>query len=587
MYRPVFDPLCPAGISATAKAPEVPTHAESELPYGNGTFQLRFLVSLTITLGTYSLHYESFRITAGVMDHWCRRPDSFANLTVLQWKQLAIPLDERGEFSRCTVREPPDADNATSVVPCTSWEYDLDQFGNNIVSEWNLVCGRRWLIEVARLVYFSTCIVSLLLFGVLADQVGRKTVVFITIPVVLISGVGSTVPNDFQFFVAVRAIVAASTSALVPPMLALFYEITPASRIPVYIIVASLSSVVMPLPLSFFTQPFRAGWVTQQFMLMVPTFLLVLLYYGIDESPAWLLAKGKAKEAERVALRAANLNKASLQLCREMLGQQKLEAQADSKGAYENTGLCSSHLRARIVLLAFMCTAISYAYDTFAINDGVYISGAAAAIGYILSAVACLLVVPCVIRHGFKNIVTASGLAFGTSSAILAITYSQNETMMQNCLVIFMRASGSICFTSFVSQAAGAYPIMTHSRGAAWNLAFSRIGDTLGQTSTALLEGRHTDLRLAVAAALLALFVIGAQGLPYEHDWVLQGSSTCGPQSSARCGVDVKRAMQDTLVPLPKEPVKRRDTKTSDRVSLAPKQYSTYSIQKSHTPSLQ
>ncbi|XP_077512626.1 solute carrier family 22 member 7-like [Amblyomma americanum] len=547
MYRPVFDPLCPAGISATAKAPEVPTHAESDLPYGNGTFQLRFLVSLTITLGTYSLHYESFRITAGVMDHWCRRPDSFANLTVLQWKQLAIPLDERGEFSRCTVREPPDADNATSVVPCTSWEYDLDQFGNNIVSEWNLVCGRRWLIEVARLVYFSTCIVSLLLFGVLADQVGRKTVVFITIPVVLISGVGSTVPNDFQFFVAVRAIVAASTSALVPPMLALFYEITPASRIPVYIIVASLSSVVMPLPLSFFTQPFRAGWVTQQFMLMVPTFLLVLLYYGIDESPAWLLAKGKAKEAERVALRAANLNKASLQLCREMLGQQKLEAQADSKGAYENTGLCSSHLRARIVLLAFMCTAISYAYDTFAINDGVYISGAAAAIGYIF----------------------------------------QNETMMQNCLVIFMRASGSICFTSFVSQAAGAYPIMTHSRGAAWNLAFSRIGDTLGQTSTALLEGRHTDLRLAVAAALLALFVIGAQGLPYEHDWVLQGSSTCGPQSSARCGVDVKRAMQDTLVPLPKEPVKRRDTKTSDRVSLAPKQYSTYSIQRSHTPSLQ
>ncbi|XP_077512625.1 solute carrier family 22 member 7-like [Amblyomma americanum] len=537
-------------------------------------------------MGTYALHYESFRITAGVMDHWCRRPDYFANLTVLQWKQLAIPLDERSEFSRCTVREPPDADNATRVVPCTSGEFNLEQFGNNIVSELNLVCERRWLIEVTRLVYFCTCIVSLLLFGVLADQVGRKTVVFVTIPVVFISGVGSSVPNDFQFFVAVRAIVAASTSALVPPMIALFYEATPDSRIPLYITAASLFSIVLTLPTLFFAQPFPAGCATLQLMLMVPTCLLVLLYYCIDESPDWLLATGKVKEAERVALRAANVNKASLQLCREMLGQHQLEAQADSVGASKKSDLCGSHLRPRIVLLAFMWTAVSYAYDTFVVNDGVHISGAMTSIAYTLSALACLLLVPCLVRHGFRSIVIASGLAFGTSFAVLAISYSQDETMMQNCLVIFMRVSGSICFTSFVSQAAGAYPIMAHTRGAAWNLAFSRIGDTLGQTSTALLEGRHTDLRLAVAAALLALFVIVAQGLPYEHDWVLQGSSTCGPKCSAPYKVEVKRAMQDTLVPLPKEPVKRRDTNTSDRVSLAPEQYSTYSIQRSQTPSL-
>ncbi|KAK8774893.1 hypothetical protein V5799_010574 [Amblyomma americanum] len=115
------------------------------------------------------------------------------------------------------MRDSPDASYAPKVVPCTSWEFDMDKYGNNIVSQWNLVCDRRWLIDVARLVYSATCIISLPVSGVFADRVGRKTVIFITVPVVLVAGVGSSVPNDFQFFVAVRAIVSAATGALLPP----------------------------------------------------------------------------------------------------------------------------------------------------------------------------------------------------------------------------------------------------------------------------------------------------------------------------------------------------------------------------------
>ncbi|XP_037561202.1 solute carrier family 22 member 6-like [Dermacentor silvarum] len=155
-----------------------PTSAQKQLgrqlPYGHGTFQLVHVIGAVIAVYNCALHYESFRLTAGVMDHWCGRPDSMKNLSVNEWKQLAIPVDEQGEHSHCTMRDPPDGGDAARVVPCASWEFDLDQYGNNIVSHWNLVCDRRWLIDVARLVYAAASMASLPVVGALADSVGRK-----------------------------------------------------------------------------------------------------------------------------------------------------------------------------------------------------------------------------------------------------------------------------------------------------------------------------------------------------------------------------------------------------------------------------
>ncbi|XP_077512624.1 solute carrier family 22 member 6-like [Amblyomma americanum] len=549
-----MEPLRTAAVSTKGVPTEASRNSERQLPYGDGKFQLLILFSTTATMGVFGLHYDSFKLTAGVMDHWCRRPHSFANLSVSDWKRMAIPLDERVRY--------------------------------NIVSEWVLVCDRLWLIEVARLVCSVTCVASLPVVGALADRVGRKTVVFIAIPVVLIAGTGSSVPKDFQFFVAVRAVVSAATSVLMPPMLAVFYEVTPSSKIPAYATAAALLSIVMTPITLFFAQLYRAGWATLQLILMIPTCLLVLLYYCVDESPAWLSATGQVREAERVALRAASLNKVSLQLCRDMLAQQELDVSVNHQDAVECCGLCRSHLRPRTILLAYMWTALSYAYDTFVISDGVAVSDTVTVVGYIASVTACFLAVHCIVRFGFRSIVVASGLAFGTSSAILALTYSQNETLMRDSLVIFMRVAGSVCFTFFVPQSLGAYPVITHCRGAAWNVAFSRIGDNLAQAITAHLGDRHTDLRLAVAAAVMSLFAVSAQVLPYEYEWVLQGRSTSDVRRIAASAEESKRAMQDTLVPLPKQPLKRRIPTEPDRVSLPAEQYSSHSIQKSLAISL-
>ncbi|XP_037558314.1 solute carrier family 22 member 23-like, partial [Dermacentor silvarum] len=287
--RPTIPPSVPAESALTKLSP-AQKRLGRQLPYGHGAYQLLHIIGAVIAVYNYGLHYESFRLTAGVMDHWCRRPDSIRN---------------------------------SAWTSGNSWPYPwTSKYGNNIVSHWNLVCDRRWLIDVARLVYAAASMASLPVVGALADSVGRKAVLFLTIPVVLISGAASAVPNDFQFFVAVRAVVSASTSALVVPMYALIYELAPIEKYPLYIIIIALSALMLSPITLFAAQLVKAGWAALQLILMIPTCLLLLLYYTIDESPSWLLETGNVKEAERIALRAARMNKVSPEDCRDLMAYQ-------------------------------------------------------------------------------------------------------------------------------------------------------------------------------------------------------------------------------------------------------------------------
>ncbi|XP_037574372.1 solute carrier family 22 member 7-like [Dermacentor silvarum] len=496
------------------------------------------------------------------MDHWCRRPDSMKNLSVDEWKQLAIPMDEQGEHSHCTMRDPPDGGDAARVVPCASWEFDLDQYGNNIVSHWNLVCDRRWLIDIARLVYAAASMVPLPAVGALADSVGRKTVLFLAVPVVLISGVASAVPNDFQFFVAVRAVVSASTSALMPPIQALIYELSPIEKYPAYIIMTSLTAFVLSPITLFTTQLVKAGWATLQLILMVPTCLLLLLYYIIDESPSWLLETGNVKEAERIALRAASMNKVSPEDCRDLMAGQVAEIKARSQVAGHSSGICSPRFRICTITLCYMWTAISYAFDTFVINDGVPVGETATAVSFIVSFIASVISARSVLCFGFRNSVVASGLIFAVTLSVLA-TDLREQTALRDLLVIVMRATGTVCFSFYLMISIVPYPVMTHCLSFSVGLAFSRLGDTLAQMSPALLGGHRPTLQLAIAAAFMSLFVVGAELVPCHIDTGLQYQVAPSKSSDRVTSEDRKRAMQETLVRLPKEPVKRRSTTTT------------------------
>ncbi|KAG0435207.1 hypothetical protein HPB47_018621, partial [Ixodes persulcatus] len=81
------------------------------------------------------------------MDHWCRPPDGIA-ISRSEWKNVAIPVTEDGRHSQCSMYSLPlKPENTTmrTLIPCIEWEFNLEEYGNTIISEWSLVCNRSWL----------------------------------------------------------------------------------------------------------------------------------------------------------------------------------------------------------------------------------------------------------------------------------------------------------------------------------------------------------------------------------------------------------------------------------------------------------
>ncbi|KAK8784372.1 hypothetical protein V5799_009352 [Amblyomma americanum] len=69
--------------------------------YVHGSYQRRTLsfgIAAMVALLCYS---QSFTLISGPVDHWCKPPPQFSHLLVETWKNVGIPLDERGGYSQC------------------------------------------------------------------------------------------------------------------------------------------------------------------------------------------------------------------------------------------------------------------------------------------------------------------------------------------------------------------------------------------------------------------------------------------------------------------------------------------------------
>ncbi|KAK8786759.1 hypothetical protein V5799_023462 [Amblyomma americanum] len=70
-------------------------------PYAHGSFQQRTLFFGIAAMVALICHSQSFALISGPVDHWCKPPPQFSHLSVETWKNVGIPLDEKGGYSQC------------------------------------------------------------------------------------------------------------------------------------------------------------------------------------------------------------------------------------------------------------------------------------------------------------------------------------------------------------------------------------------------------------------------------------------------------------------------------------------------------
>ncbi|KAH6938753.1 hypothetical protein HPB50_012412 [Hyalomma asiaticum] len=493
------------------------------VPFGDGVFQVRLLVVTVVASGIALAQGSLFRNSMRELDHWCARPPGFSNTSVAAWKALAIPRDADGNFSRCTVREPPDGGASARVVDCAAWEFNLSDHGTTVVSEWNLVCRRSWLVNVAHVVVFCANILLLPLLGMAADRAGRKTVTIVSITGLLLTLVMSSMALDFQTFVVAQAVVSVLSKCMAV-MYVLLYEVTTASRRLLYCFVAPvLPSVSVPL-LLFLVDMYKLDWSLSQPVVATLALLLLASFYVIEESPVWLLATHNIEEAEKVVRRAGSVNKVSQADCRRQF-RAEVESYRREQGdlpSDDTMGLFrSGWLRSRSFVLVFVWLVMSWAYSHHVEERGAtsdsYVRSAT-----LLGSVPMFVVVWPLLEHdqGVKRTIAVSTLVFAASSAIAFATPMDNPSPLHIILPVSIRLSLILPVAFLFFLTISLYPAVLRCEAALIGYACAIVGDNAGYVAFTRLFGRRQDVTLGVQSVLSALAAVAVAYLPPDdrHD---------------------------------------------------------------------
>lgn len=174
---------------------------------GVGRFQLLQTVLLLLPCGLLACHNFLQNFTAAVPSHHCRPPPNSTANNSDAWLRASVPLDHLGLPESCRrFKEPQWAlgdPNTSSPEPATEgcvdgWVYDHSIFPSSIVTEvwgslevqrwgvrccppcalsapvpslqWDLVCDKRSLRDLAQSLYMTGVLVGAAIFGSVADR---------------------------------------------------------------------------------------------------------------------------------------------------------------------------------------------------------------------------------------------------------------------------------------------------------------------------------------------------------------------------------------------------------------------------------
>ncbi|XP_077495591.1 solute carrier family 22 member 4-like [Amblyomma americanum] len=275
--------------------------------FGYGNFQRGVLLFAIVSVWVMHAHTLSFPLISGELDHWCKKPRD-VNVSDDAWKSSAIPLEDDGRRSQCTVYASPDDHNDSAVVHCEQWDYDAEVAHTTIVSSWNLVCHRRWLLPLAIAVFMAGSLGFLVVGGAVADIIGRKLTILGATCVLMLAAFGGCFADTYLIYVSTRFFISGASCTLCIISGVLVAEVSTNRHRAVHVSFSGIAGLWLGDAWFAVLREVRLNWIALQFLMVAPTLLLPLGCAFIRESPRWLIARHKLKGAEAVVHEVARAN---------------------------------------------------------------------------------------------------------------------------------------------------------------------------------------------------------------------------------------------------------------------------------------
>ncbi|CAH2047294.1 unnamed protein product, partial [Iphiclides podalirius] len=295
-----------------------------------GRYQCFQFILHILAAMTAGMHMLSLVTVAAVPEHRCWIEGLDTNESIAAWNSTevlaAIPSTLDGRIHSCYM-----FNEFNETVKCSKWVFDTQYRSSSRAIEWDFVCDKRWMGAVAQTVYMLGVFTGAVVLGGMADKYGRKTIFCWSGVLQLIFGVVVAFIPEYWSFLVIRylyAIFGSAGSYITGFVLTM--EIVGSSK-RTACGVAFQAAFALGIMLV-------AGWGALidnrqilQIVYGLHSLLLIPHIWIMDESPRWLWAQGRAKEAVDIVQRALKFNRSDEVLDKaQLVSKGKVEASKDT-----------------------------------------------------------------------------------------------------------------------------------------------------------------------------------------------------------------------------------------------------------------
>eukprot|EP00057_Strongylocentrotus_purpuratus_P024814 XP_011679288.1 PREDICTED: organic cation transporter-like protein isoform X2 [Strongylocentrotus purpuratus] len=191
------------------------------------------------------------------------------------------------------------------------WVHDRALSAYTLTQSFDLVCDRKYLINLSQSLFFVGVLIGCVTFGAIADRFGRKVTLILCNIIFVLFGIGAAFSPNYITFVVMRTIEAAACFGFALTSYVIGTEfVGPSKRAFVSVMLTAV------FPLGYILLTFYAYLINNWRHLLLAlhlTFALYFFFYPfIPESVRWQISKGRYKEAQATVKRVAKINKVKL-----------------------------------------------------------------------------------------------------------------------------------------------------------------------------------------------------------------------------------------------------------------------------------